>query len=160
MVNEILEAISTKLGQLYPDYHIYFENPKQNMKEPCFILSQVSTVQRERLGYKRVTLDETYSVVFLCHDTTLLREIISSAGVYLRFLEAKEGPVVTNNRSIQLIDGSSAILTFEIIRTVEVKTPKPPLMLKMIMRRKENDRRKDKQHKIHKRSSYRFKCPD
>lgn len=126
MINQIVEAIATLLGDAFPDCHCYIQDTIQNIKEPCFIIKRVSASQRERLG-DRVMLDELYSVSFLCPENIKkLREVTELAELYLRFIDIEgDLPIMTHNRESRIIDDSTSSITFEITRTVWFKTEDP-----------------------------------
>lgn len=131
MINNVLEAISIKLRSLYPDFTRYIESPKSDINEPCFIISRTSATQRERLGYGTVMIDETYSVVFLCHDLDLLREVTFTVEILFRFIETDDLPLLTKNRQSQIIDGTQSVITFDITRTITPYKEPDPLIMEM-----------------------------
>lgn len=121
MINEIIDAIATQLGDIFkpPEYHYYIEDTDQGLKEPCFFIKRVSSSQRERLG-DRVFLDELYSVTFLCAgDVKKLREVTEFVSLNLRFIDMPDGkPMMTHNRQAVMINDDSSVITFGITRSI------------------------------------------
>jgi len=60
MVNDIVLGIAQKIRTVYPEseYSLYTENVEQGFKEPCFFVSLINQMQRQRLGNRH---KETYS---------------------------------------------------------------------------------------------------
>lgn len=51
MINQIVDAISIKLNQVFGDgYKIYSDNVKQGLKEPCFFIRSLTTSNTPLLG--------------------------------------------------------------------------------------------------------------
>lgn len=133
MTNEIIEAISKKLWTLYPDWHCYARDTEQNIELPCFIIKLVESSQQERLG-NRVRLKELYSVNLICPDDIyLLRSALEITALCLRFIDLEDGkPVFAENRNAQVIDDSTAVITFSISRTIWFKPDEDPKQERLI----------------------------
>lgn len=139
MTNTLIEAIAKQLGDLFPETHVYIENTEQHLAAPCFLVSLVSSSQRERLG-DRVFLDELYSVTLIYPDNIRkLREITELAELSLRFIELEwDLPMMTQNRTMNIIDDTQSVITFYISRTVWFEH-KDPLQEKLRYKIEVND---------------------
>lgn len=118
MTNEIIEAISKLLGELFPEWHCYAQDTVQNIECPCFIIKLVDGSQRELLG-DRVRLKETYSINLICPDDIFrLRDVVEWAALNLRFIQMDDGkPLFAEGRNHQILDDETAVITFSISRT-------------------------------------------
>ena len=133
MTNEIIEAISTKLGTLFPEWHCYAQDTLQNIECPCFIIKLVDGTQRELLG-NRVRLRETYSVNLICPDDVfLLRDVLEMAALNLRFIDMPDGkPLFGENRNHQTLNDETAVITFSISRTAYFEPEEDPKQERLI----------------------------
>lgn len=50
MVNEIVDGIAVKLGEICPEVEVYREEIEQGFKEPCFFILPLRTAQRAEVG--------------------------------------------------------------------------------------------------------------
>lgn len=126
--NDILTEICVHLRGLFPDWRVYAENPRQNLEAPCLIVNRESGAQRERLG-NRVRFDELYSVSVICPDDIAgLRAAVEKAELCLRFVPVRDDrPLLTRDRSSQIVDDSQGVITFWISRTVWFEPEPDPL---------------------------------
>lgn len=133
MTNEIIEAISTRLGTLFPDWHCYAQDTLQNIECPCFIIKLVDGMQRELLG-NRVRLKEIYSVNLICPDDVfLLRDVLESAALNLRFIDMPDGkPLFAEGRNHQIINDETAVITFSISRSAVYQPDEDPKQERLI----------------------------
>ena len=64
MVNEIKNAISIKLNQVYGDaYEIYSKDVEQGLQEPCFFIKILNSSRRQLIGnryYLEISVDVHY----------------------------------------------------------------------------------------------------
>lgn len=127
MTNEIIEAISSRLGTLFPDWHCYAQDTAQNLEYPCFIIKLVDGTQRELLG-NRVRLKELYSVNLICPgDIFQLRSVLEMAALCLRLIDMpNDRPLFAEGRSHQMINDETAAITFSISRTVSYESEEVP----------------------------------
>lgn len=52
MLNDIIDALSIKLRELFPDVKIYSENIEQGFGEPCFYISVILHTVRQYIGMR------------------------------------------------------------------------------------------------------------
>ena len=133
MTNEIIEAISTLLGNLFPEWHCYAQDTVQNIECPCFIIKMIDGSQRELLG-DRVRLKEIYSINLICPgDIFQLREVVELAALNLRFIPMNDGkPLFAEGREHQILDDETAVITFSVSRTALLNTDKDPKQERLI----------------------------
>ena len=64
MVNDVKDAISIKLNQIYGDYYeIYSKDVKQGLNPPCFFIKILNPSQRQLIGnryYLKISVDVHY----------------------------------------------------------------------------------------------------
>lgn len=132
---EIVKAISKKLGDMFPEAHIYTFNPNQNIQTPCFIIQPISQYNQDLLGtLSNYYLIESYliSVVFITDEPWELRYVTEIASVHLRFIELGDGHYLEpRNREIAWVDESTSNITFEIPIEVLVSRDKDPYLEEM-----------------------------
>lgn len=50
MVNELVDGIAVKLGEICPEVEVYRDEIEQGFKEPCFFILPLRTAQRAEVG--------------------------------------------------------------------------------------------------------------
>ena len=69
MVNKLVDGITRAIHyQFGQEYHIYTENKEQEMKEPCFFVSCVSTDDKRVLGNRYKLTNKFCIQYFPCSD--------------------------------------------------------------------------------------------
>ena len=85
MLNDIVNGISIKLNSIFGDsYEIYTENVKQGLKEPCFFIKTLPTINKPLLG-KRA--QRTYSFVISYFPKDGNEEMMDVSELLLEHLE-------------------------------------------------------------------------
>lgn len=145
MVNEIVTAVASKIKEYLPDYTIYKENPKQNIKEPCAIITYHSRPVKDLLSSGDMGdffyFKDRVTVNFLHNGGDLLRAVRLSE-LYLKWLTLPDGTVVhADNRDGQVLDDHSAIVSFTLNYQVRIPPDDLPraeiLQLKTHVKEKE-----------------------
>lgn len=76
MINDIITGISKKLYELFgTNYKIYTEEVKQGLKEPCFLISHI-TSDLVPLLKTRKKLDNTFCITFIPDESNSKNENI------------------------------------------------------------------------------------
>lgn len=89
MVNNIVLGIAQKIRTVFTEseYRLYTEKVEQGFSEPCFFVSLINQIQRQRLGHR---YRETYSfdiIYFPSEDAEVNKECLAVAEELYELLE-------------------------------------------------------------------------
>lgn len=114
MVNDILDAITTQLGQTFGNsYHYYVENVEQDLQKPCFTVDMLEPRERS-INYNRYKRTMPMVVHYFNEerdtnkkDCYAMAERLIDCLEYLNF---KDTILRGENISWQLVDGVLQVL--------------------------------------------------
>lgn len=52
MINEIMDAVTNRLDELFPDCRIYTDAVEQGLETPCFFVSVLEPAERQMIGQR------------------------------------------------------------------------------------------------------------
>lgn len=128
MVNEIVDGIAVKLGEICPEVEVYREEIEQGFKEPCFFILPLRTAQRAEVGnrYQRTHAFDVH--YFPSEPKKSSEETHAVASALLMGLEyiTAGGDLIRATRAEYEVHGG--VLHFEVdyavfVRRVEEKKP-------------------------------------
>ena len=125
MVNDILDAITTQLGQTFGNsYHYYVENVEQDLQKPCFTVDMLEPRERS-INYNRYKRTMPMVVHYFNEerdtnkkDCYAMAERLIDCLEYLNF---KDTILRGENISWQLVDGVLQVLLTYTFDTEKVK---------------------------------------
>lgn len=130
MVNEIVDGIAVKLGEICPEVEVYREEIAQGFKEPCFFILPLRTAQRAEVG-NRYQRTHSFDVHYFPSEPKKASEethaVASALLMGLEYITAGGDLIRATRAEYEVHDG---VLHFEVDYTVFVRRAeeKKPLM--------------------------------
>lgn len=137
MIEEILEGISTRLHELYPDYHKYIKVLEQNFETPCFLIQHRSISRVEpQLWFMKAHFQEGFQIAVISDYTVEISKVTQQiAFELLRPIETENyGSFLARNIDYSVTE-SEGTINFDFIISVESDEPKEPIMNNFKMER-------------------------
>ena len=125
MVNDILDAITTQLGQTFGNsYHYYVENVEQDLQKPCFTVDMLEPRERS-INYNRYKRTMPMVVHYFNEERDTNKKDCYAMGERLidclEYLNFKDTILRGENISWQLVDGVLQVLLTYTFDTEKVK---------------------------------------
>lgn len=118
MVNDIMDGIAVKLGEIYPEAEVYRDEIEQGFKEPCFFILPLRTAQRAEVGnrYQRThSFDVHYFPSELGKASEEIHAVASALLMGLEYITVDGGLIRATRAEYEVHDG---VLHFEVDYTV------------------------------------------
>ena len=127
MVNDLIDAISIKLNQVFGDgKRIYSETVKQGLQEPCFFIAVLNPLQTQMIGnrYFRQYPFDIYYFPAVQDNNNELQEMASNLFDALEYITLTNGDLVRGTEMhYEVIDG---VLHFFVDYNMFIKKVKMP----------------------------------
>ena len=109
MVNDLIDAISIKLNQVFGDgKRIYSETVKQGLQEPCFFIAVLNPLQTQMIGnrYFRQHPFDIHYFPAVQDNTNELQEMASNLFDALEYITLTNGDLVRGSEMhYEVVDG-------------------------------------------------------
>lgn len=129
MLNDIGDAVTRKLDELFPDFHIYTGAVEQGLTEPCFFVAFLEPSEKALTG-RRYYRQTSMSIQYLPGAVAdVSRELNRAADILMEGLEyvtMADGSLLRGtNRSVRP-DSAEEVLTFLVDYNMFVVRQKEP----------------------------------
>ncbi|MFI3236812.1 MAG: hypothetical protein R3Y47_02140 [Lachnospiraceae bacterium] len=108
MINSIIEAISTTIGEVFPNNEIYMEEIKQGLNEPCFFISCLKPTHDKFLGNRYFT-SNNFCIQYFPSDANAKQrecnEVASKLNDCLEYIKHGEDIIGGSKMSNTTVDG-------------------------------------------------------
>lgn len=128
MLNDILDAITNKLDELFPDNPVYTDAVEQDLVEPCFFVQFLEPSEKPMIG-QRYYRETAVSIQYLPGDTReVLRELNRVADILMdgmEYITLEDGSLLRGTGRLARPDMEERILTFLVNYNMFVIRQKP-----------------------------------